>query len=244
MGLVRFRLLNNKKDLFMNNTIKELVKKHFNLVEATEQSFAEIKTADGELTLSYEGEALAEGLAIFVVTADGNVAAPDGEHALEGGISIVTKDGLIESIMETEAPAEEETPAEGEEVAASEDEEESMMEDEEESMEDEEEKMEEPIEAIADAVTEEVVEEVSDAVESAIDEEVVAAVAEAVKEVVEEMTKDMEERMKELEDKYATFSSAPASEKTIAKSFSKTSKEEKYNHKGMIENLIAQKKRK
>jgi len=224
----------------MNNTIKELVKKHFNLVEATEQSFAEIKTADGELTLSYEGESLAEGLAIFVVTADGNVAAPDGEHALEGGITIVTKDGLIESIMETEAPAE----AEGEEVAASEDEEESMMEDEEESMEDEEEKMEEPIEAIADAVTEEVAEEVSDAVESAIDEEVVAAVAEAVKEVVEEMTKDMEERMKELENKYASFSSAPASEKTIAKSFSKANKEENYNHKGMIQDLIAKKKRK
>ena len=146
----------------MNNTIKELVKKHFNLVEATEQSFGEIKTADGELTLSYEGEELAQGLAIFVVTADGNVAAPDGEHMLEGGITIVTKDGKIEAIMETEAPAEEE----GEEISAAEheDEEESMMEDDEESMEDEEEKMEEPIEAIADAVTEEVAEEVSDAV--------------------------------------------------------------------------------
>ena len=227
----------------MNNTIKELVKKHFNLVEATEQSFGEIKTADGELTLSYEGEELAQGLAIFVVTADGNVAAPDGEHALEGGITIVTKDGKIEAIMETEAPAEEE----GEEIAAEEhDEEESMMEDDEESMEDheEEEKMQEPIEAIADEVTEEIAEEVSDAVESAIDEEVVAAVAEAVKEVVEEMTKDMEERMKELEDKYSTFSSAPASEKTLpTKSFSK-SKSENYNHKNMIENMIAQKKRK
>ena len=226
----------------MNNTIKELVKKHFNLVEATEQSFGEIKTADGELTLSYEGEELAQGLAIFVVTADGNVAAPDGEHALEGGITIVTKDGKIEAIMETEAPAEEE----GEEIAAEEhDEEESMMEDDEESMEDEEEKMEEPVEAIADAVTEEVAEEVSDAVEAAIDEEVVAAVAEAVKEVVEEMTKDMEERMKELEDKYSTFSSAPASEKTLpTKSFSKANKEENYKNKNLMDSLIAQKKRK
>jgi len=222
----------------MNNTIKELVKKHFNLVEATEQSFGEIKTADGELTLSYEGEELAQGLAIFVVTADGNVAAPDGEHALEGGITIVTKDGKIEAIMETEAPAEEEAPAEGEEVAA-------MEEDEEESMEDheEEEKMMDPVEDIADAVTEEVAEEVSDAVESAIDEEVVAAVAEAVKEVVEEMTKDMEERMKELEDKYATFSSAPASEKTLpTKSFSKSKSE--YKNASHIEALIARKKNK
>ena len=81
------------------NSIKELVKKHFNLIE--KQSFMTIKTADGALTLSYDGEALAEGLAIFVVTEDGNVAAPDGEHMLEGGVTIRTKDGKIEAIMET-----------------------------------------------------------------------------------------------------------------------------------------------
>ena len=81
------------------NSIKELVKKHFNLIE--KQSFMTIKTADGALTLEYDGEALAEGLAIFVVTEDGNVAAPDGEHMLEGGVTIRTKDGKIEAIMET-----------------------------------------------------------------------------------------------------------------------------------------------
>ena len=81
------------------NSIKELVKKHFNLIE--KQSFMTIKTADGALTLSYDGEALAEGLAIFVVTEDGNIAAPDGEHMLEGGVTIRTKDGKIEAIMET-----------------------------------------------------------------------------------------------------------------------------------------------
>ena len=220
----------------MNNTIKELVKKHFNLVEATEQSFGTIMTADGGLELSYEGEELAQGLAIFVVTADGNIAAPDGEHMLEGGITIVTKDGLIEAIKETEEALEEEVISE--DLAEHEDEEESLEEH------DEEEKMEEPVEAIAEAVTEEVAEEVSDAVEAAIDEEVVAAVAEAVKEVVEEMTKDMEERMKSLEDKYASFSSAPASEKTIASSFSKKGKEENYKNSSEIERLIARKTRK
>jgi len=216
----------------MNNTIKELVKKHFNLVEATEQSFGEIKTADGELTLSYEGDELAQGLAIFVVTPEGNIPAPDGEHMLEGDITIVTADGKIEAIKETEAPAEEELEEEivSEEMAEHGDE--------------EEEKMEEPVEAIADAVTEEVAEEVSDAVEAAIDEEVVAAVAEAVKEVVEEMTKEMEERMKSLEEKYASFSSAPASEKTIASSFSKKSKQENYKNASAIEAMIARKTRK
>ena len=216
----------------MNNTIKELVKKHFNLVEATEQSFGSIMTADGELELTYEGEELAQGLAIFVVTADGNIPAPDGEHMLEGDITIVTADGKIEAIKETEAPAEE---LEEEEIVSEE-----MAEhgDEEEKME------EEPVEAIAEAVTEEVVEEVSDAVEAAIDEEVVAAVAEAVKEVVEEMTKDMEERMKEMEEKLSKFSSAPASEKTIASSFSKKSKEDNYKNASAIEAMIARKTRK
>jgi hypothetical protein len=221
----------------MNNTIKELVKKHFSLVDAPKESFGTIMTADGELELSYEGEELAQGLAIFVVTNDGNVAAPDGEHALEGGVTIVTKDGLIESINETEETLEEEEVI-SEDLAEHEDEEESLEEH------DEEEKMEEPVEAIAEAVTEEVAEEVSDAVEAAIDEEVVAAVAEAVKEVVEEMTKDIEERMKSLEDKYASFSSAPASEKTIASSFSKKGKEENYKNSSEIERLIARKTRK
>lgn len=214
----------------MQNTIKELVKKHFNLVEATEQSFGEISTADGELTLSYEGDELAQGLAIFVVTPEGNIPAPDGEHMLEGDITIVTADGKIEAIKETEAPAEEELE---EEIVS------------EEMAEVEEEKMEEPIEAIADAVTEEVAEEVSDAVEAAIDEEIVSAVAEAVKEVVEEMTKEMEERMAALEGKFNSFSAAPASEKTIASSFSKESKsEDKYKNASAIEAMIARKTRK
>lgn len=208
----------------MTNNIKELVKKHFNLVEASaEETFAMIKSADGELELAYEGEELAEGLEIFVVTADGNVAAPDGEHALEGGISIVTKDGKIESIMETPVEAEEEVVEE--EVALEE-------EDVEEALEDREEEMEEDIA--------EVLEEHE---EAPMDEEVIIAVVEAVKDAVEEMTKDMEERMKEMEDKMSKFSSAPASEKTIAKSFSKKSKEVSYKNQSKIDEIIARKKR-
>jgi hypothetical protein len=135
------------------SSIKELVKKHFNLVEAR-QSFGEVMTADGELTLTYEGDELAQGLAVFVVTADGNVPAPDGEHALEGGVTIVTMNGKIEAIKETvaEAPAEE--------VAAKKHDD-KMME-------------ESPVEAVAavveDAISEEVVEAVAEAVIEAIGE--------------------------------------------------------------------------
>jgi hypothetical protein len=182
------------------SSIKELVKKHFNLVDAP-QSFGEVKTADGELTLTYEGEELAQGLAVFVVTADGNVPAPDGEHALEGGVTIVTMDGKIEAIKETEAPAEE--------VAVEAAEEGEMM-------------PESPAEAVAEVVAEEVASEVADVVEEAISEEVVAAVAEAVTEAVGEMMKKMEERMAALEGKFSTFASAPAAEKTNARNSSTT----------------------
>ena len=171
------------------STIKELVKKHFNLVEATSLSFGEIKTLDGEITLTYEGEELGEGLEVFVVTADGNVEAPDGDHALESGVTISVADGRITAITETEV---EEVEAEEEEVVV-----ETAMEE-------------------HDVEAAEGVAEVVEAVQEAVSEEVVAAVTEAVADVVGEMMKKMEDRMTSLEGKFSTFASAPATEKTIA----------------------------
>ncbi len=171
------------------STIKELVKKHFNLVEATSLSFGEIKTLDGEITLTYDGEELGEGLEVFVVTADGNVAAPDGDHALESGVTISVADGRITAITESEV---EEIEAEEEEIV---------------------------VETAMEEVTVEAPEgvaEVVEAVQEAVSEEVVAAVTEAVAEVVGEMMKTMEDRMTSLEGKFSTFASAPATDKTIA----------------------------
>lgn len=84
--------------------------------ESTEQTFGEIKTADGELTLTYEGEELLAGLEIFVVTEDGNIAAPDGTHALEGGVTIETEGGVITEIS-MEEPEETETSEHEEEMS-------------------------------------------------------------------------------------------------------------------------------
>ena len=125
----------------MNKELKDLVKKHFDLVDApsTEETVVsqelaeavveetlteenvettfetEIKTADGELTLYYDGEELAEGLAIFVITEDGNIPAPDGTHALAGDITITTEGGLITSVSADEVEDEVEVEAETEE---------------------------------------------------------------------------------------------------------------------------------
>lgn len=192
-----------------NEELRNLVKKHFNLVEPTqeveetkeemseevvsEEIFGEIKTADGELTLTYEGEELAVGLPIFVVTEDGNVPAPDGEHALEGGVSIETEAGAITEIKAEEAEIE----TEEQETVASEEEmseEDGSVEESEESFEDEEDKMEEK-------------------------EEIVMAIAEYMTPLIEEMKKDIEEmksKFSETEKKVETFGLQPAAERTKA----------------------------
>jgi len=209
--------------------IKELVKKHFNLVDAPKTSFGEIKTADGELTLKYEGEELAQGLAVFVVTADGDVAAPDGEHALEGGVTIVTKDGKIEAIKETEVSEE------VEEVAAAEHDEEKMEEEVEEALEEEEEA--EMAEHEEEKMEEEAV---------SVKEEVIEAVISEIAEVVTEKMKEMDEKLKAMEEKYNAFAKSPATSKTNAiKEFSKTHKSDEAPSKNqsMIDALIAKKRK-
>jgi len=210
------------------DNIKELVKKHFNLVDAPKTSFGTIKTADGELELKYEGEELAEGLALFVVTADGDIAAPDGEHMLEGGITVVTKDGKIESILES-APAEEEVV----EVASEEHEEEKMEEDVEEAMEEEKEMAEHDEEKMEEEAV-------------SVKEEVIEAVISEIAEVVTEKMKEYEEKLKAMEEKYNAFAKSPATSKTNAiKEFSKTHKSDEAPSKNqsMIDALIAKKRK-
>ncbi len=50
---------------------------------------------------------------VEIVTADGTLApAEDGDYAMEDGFAFTVKDGMIESIVGQDAPAEEEAPAE------------------------------------------------------------------------------------------------------------------------------------
>jgi len=196
------------------NSIKELVKKHFNLIE--KQSFMTIKTADGALTLEYDGEALAEGLAIFVVTEDGNVAAPDGEHMLEGGVTIRTKDGKIEAIMETT-------------MAVADVVEEKMAEA----------TPEEVVTEVADTVKEVISEEVI----SAVTEAVADVVGEMMKKMEEKMVKH-DEKMTALESKFNSFSAAPAAEKTIVGHPSTRTEFSKSLNQDLVDKFIAIKNQK
>ena len=87
-----------------SNELKDLVKAHFNLVdaanEATKEVFGELKDINGAFTLRFPGDSLQVGDKVTVVTAEGQeMDAPDGEHELEDGTKIVTKDSTVEEIM-------------------------------------------------------------------------------------------------------------------------------------------------
>lgn len=99
-------------------TLKSLVKQYFNLTEKSqEQTFASVVLADGtEVTNEKEGE-LAVGDTLYVVTTEGNVVAPSGEHTTaEGFVIFVDEQGAITEIKEGEqAPEEQEMSSEEEE---------------------------------------------------------------------------------------------------------------------------------
>jgi hypothetical protein len=185
-----------------SSELKDLVKSHFNLVEASEgiveENFGSIKAKDGAFTVYYDGEELAVGKIVEVELPDGTrTQAPDGEHILADDTTIVTEGSRIVDIKETRELAEEdkeEMSAEAEEEVLAEDEEE-MEETKEEEMEEEAVKVEDIVEAI-------------------------------VSEVKDEMAK-LVEKMSALEDKVAKMESMPAVEPTITSTGKKMKAEAK-----------------
>lgn len=200
--------------------LRELVKKHFNLVEApveTPQIFGETKSADGSLTLVYEGEEYAVGTPIFVKTEDGDIPAPDGEHMLEGNIKITTVDGRITEIEQYGEP----------EQAAE------MPTDEKDGVAFEEETVEPtPMEEIVEAVAE------------AIAEVLMPAVDEMKKEIEE-----MKAKFASMDKKVETFSAAPAAIKAKEEIYANrksTAKNEDFRndeHKKVFERIMKRNKK-
>jgi hypothetical protein len=93
-----------------------------------EENFLEAKLKDGTI-VKVEGDSLAEGAKVVVVTEEGEIPAPNGVHELEDGSKVETVDGVVKSIQatveekveaEVELPGQElpgvEVPADGAEV--------------------------------------------------------------------------------------------------------------------------------
>ena len=76
------------------------------------QSFADYKLVDGTV-VRVDGDLVA-GTAVYVITEDETLPAPDGEHQVEGVGVIKTEGGKITEVVVAEAPA----PAEEVAVAA------------------------------------------------------------------------------------------------------------------------------
>ena len=81
------------------------------VIEAVKEIFLEAVLEDGT-KIKVEGDVLQAGAKVVVVQDDSEIPAPDGEHTLNDGTKLTTKDGLIEMVMEVagESPEAPEAP--------------------------------------------------------------------------------------------------------------------------------------
>ena len=68
-------------------------------ISTVKEIFVMAKLEDGT-EVKVEGDSLAEGAKVVVITPDAEIPAPDGVHKLEDGTEIETKDGIIAAIKE------------------------------------------------------------------------------------------------------------------------------------------------
>lgn len=85
--------------------LKELVKSHFSLVEAstesTPETFGEVMDVNKAFTFIFPNERLEVGDKVMVRTTEGQeLVAPDGTHELENGLKIVVEGGVVREIMD------------------------------------------------------------------------------------------------------------------------------------------------
>lgn len=199
-----------------SNELKELVKKHFSLVEADavsdetineefaveEETFGEIADINDAFVIKFPGDSLQVGDKVSVVTSEGQeMDAPDGEHELKDGTKIVTEGSVVKEIIGA-----------GGEKALSE---EAMAEHDEE---DKEEEMAEDVD-VKDVV-EEIVEEVIDEVKDEMEEVAAPSLEEIVKEIADVVKEEMgymKKKMAEIEAQVAGVVDAPAAEPVMKK---------------------------
>lgn len=148
------------------------------------------KLIDGT-EIRVEGDELVEGAAVYVVTEEGDVPAPNGIHELEDGTKVETAEGLIKSIeMKMEDDSIEESPEGVEEVEM----EEEIV---------EEEKVEEEME-------EDVIEvEVPGVLPAEVAAPAVEAIVEAIVPILEHV-KELEEELKKVKASFEAFRNQPA----------------------------------
>lgn len=61
--------------------------------------------------VEFPGESLEVGADLFIVTGEGNIVAPDGEHMLVTGEKVIVENGLVSEILPVEEPMVEPEPS-------------------------------------------------------------------------------------------------------------------------------------
>tara|TARA_R110002050_G_scaffold179786_1_gene313305 strand:- start:456 stop:1169 length:714 start_codon:yes stop_codon:yes gene_type:complete len=224
------------------NELKELVKQHFNLVEANVEKFDKAELEDGSEVSNQKAGKFELGQVLFIKDDKGNfVEAPEGEHISKSGIQfILDKDSKITGLKYPDAKGE------GSADLAEEDmdpQDKDMIKKGDQANEGAFKSDEDKMDARTDAEEEGYLDGIKDEKADLIKdggfslEDVVEVMKEVVEAKVEELKdkmKSMDDKMKSMEDKMSAFSSEPAADKTIpAIKFSKaegsTKADKRYN---------------
>ena len=117
-GMVELEEVNFKSNIQMSKSNKNILALLKQIVSGAEQevevTLGSVKS--GELDIQFDGETLEVGAPVFLLADEEKVSLADGTYKLDEGGEIVVKDGLVESMSEAEAEAEEEVAPEAEEV--------------------------------------------------------------------------------------------------------------------------------
>lgn len=119
-------IVKNLKSINMSKEVLEETQKQTTLLEKlllaftpkqepkeVKVEFGSVKTADGQITIEYEGDDFVVGGSAWIMAdAETKVPVPVGEHPLEDGrILVVTEEGIVAEIKEAVANAPAEAPA-------------------------------------------------------------------------------------------------------------------------------------
>jgi hypothetical protein len=210
------------------NELKELVKQHFNLVEANVEKFDKAELEDGSKVSNEEAGKFAIGQTLFIEDKDGNmVKAPEGEHVSTSGIQfILDRDSKITGLKYPDAKGEgsadlkEDKMVEEDKDPQAKD----LIKKGDKSDEGAFASKEDEMDARTDAEEEGYLDGIKDEKQDLINaggfklEDVIEVIGEVVEAKVEELKdkmKSMDDKMKSMEEKMSSFSSEPAADKTV-----------------------------
>lgn len=183
--------------------LRELVKSHFSLVDATEHTFAQAELLDGTVVKTDAEGGFEVGQKAMVVTEEGDAPAPMGEHELtDGTILVIDEEGTITGVKtkdeEGQGSLEGDTATEMEDV-----------------------KPEEAVQMAEEEIAEDVVETAIE--EGMTPDDVLEAVKTVIEEVVQPQIEELKKEVMAYKEKMEKISNEPATEsKTATTKFAKT----------------------